>query len=154
MKRRLFVLCLGCLGACHLAAQAAGRISAADPRHFMQPVEPGRFAEEIQALESSGAVALLQSGYAITRRSLQAALRQLIATRQTTCLFVTHDVDEALALGRRLFVMQAGRVARQWNAPWRADEARSQIVQALRAADAASALSVSTAAPVSPVSFP
>lgn len=91
---------------------------------------------------------------AITRRSLQAALRQLIATRQTTCLFVTHDVDEALALGRRLFVMQAGRVARQWNAPWRADEARSQIVQALRAADAASALSVSTAAPVSPVSFP
>ena len=38
MKRRLFVLCLGCLGACHLAAQAAGRISAADPRHFMQPV--------------------------------------------------------------------------------------------------------------------
>ena len=91
---------------------------------------------------------------AITRRSLQAALRQLIATRQTTCLFVTHDVDEALALGRRLFVMQAGRVARQWNAPWRADEARSQIVQALRAADASSALSVSAAAPVSPVSFP
>ena len=33
---------------------------------------------------------------AITRRSLQAALRQLIATRQTTCLSVTHDVDEAL----------------------------------------------------------
>ena len=91
---------------------------------------------------------------AITLRSLQAALRQLIATRQTTCLFVTHDVDEALALGRRLFVMQAGRVARQWNAPWRADEARSQIVQALRAADASSALSVSAAAPVSPVSFP
>ena len=75
MKRRLFVLCLGCLGACHLAAQAAERISAADPRHFMQPVEPGRFTEEIQALESSGTVALLQSGYAITRRSLQAALR-------------------------------------------------------------------------------
>ena len=92
---------------------------------------------------------------AITRRSLQAALRQLIAVRQTTsCLFVTHDVDEALALGRRLFVMQAGRVARQWNAPWRADEAKSQIVQALRAADASSALSVSAAAPVSPVSFP
>lgn len=91
---------------------------------------------------------------AITRRSLQAALRQLIATRQTTCLFVTHDVDEALALGRRLFVMQAGRVARQWNAPWRADEARSQIVQALRAADASFALSDSAAAPVSPVSFP
>ena len=82
------------------------------------------------------------------------ARRQLIATRQTTCLFVTHDVDEALALGQRLFVMQAGRVARQWNAPWRADEARSQIVQALRAADASSALSVSAAAPVSPVSFP
>ena len=33
---------------------------------------------------------------AITRRSLQAALRQLIATRQTACLSVTHDVDEAL----------------------------------------------------------
>ena len=63
-------------------------------------------------------------------------------------------MDEALALGRRLFVMQAGRVARQWNAPWRADEVRSQIVQALRAADASFALSDSAAAPVSPVSFP
>ncbi len=56
----------------------AGRISAADPRHFMQPVEPGHFAEEIQARESSGAVALLQSGYAITLGAILLICHELL----------------------------------------------------------------------------
>ena len=72
---------------------------------------------------------------AITRRKLQQALCELIAQQHTTCLFVTHDVDEALALGQRLFVMQSGRIARQWDIPqdrpWDETSTKQQIVQAL-----------------------
>lgn len=112
MKRRLFVLCLGCLGACHLAAQAAERISAADPRHFMQPVEPGHFAEEIQALESSGAVALLQSGYAITRRSYY------LAPSAEWNSFVTQGDSAAAAWKGERQKLPGRRVGQDWVELW------------------------------------
>lgn len=69
---------------------------------------------------------------AITRRELQTVLRELMATQQTTCLFVTHDIHEATALGQRLFVMQNGRITQQWDAPWDAPAIQQQIVQALK----------------------
>jgi osmoprotectant transport system ATP-binding protein len=44
----------------------------------------------------------------ITRRALQRAILELHARSRVTVLFVTHDVDEALALGDRILVLDAG----------------------------------------------
>ncbi len=49
----------------------------------------------------------------ITRETLQAELRQLQSRLNKTIVFVTHDMDEALALADRLVVMRAGRIVQQ-----------------------------------------
>jgi NitT/TauT family transport system ATP-binding protein len=50
---------------------------------------------------------------AITREELQDDLLQLAALRQTTVLFVTHDIGEAVYLADKVAVMDAGRIAFQ-----------------------------------------
>ena len=45
------------------------------------------------------------------RAQVQEDLKELQRQSQTTFLYVTHDQDEALALGDRLAVMQAGQIA-------------------------------------------
>ncbi len=76
---------------------------------------------------------------AITRHELQRVLRELIAVQQTTCLFVTHDVNEALTLGHRLFVMRDGHIFQQWDnapdVPRNEELVKQQILQALHAAN-------------------
>lgn len=47
---------------------------------------------------------------AIVRRSLQDEIRRIARTLNTTILFVTHDVDEALRLADRIVVMREGRI--------------------------------------------
>ncbi len=47
---------------------------------------------------------------AITRASLREELRRVQRRVRKTILFVTHDVDEALALADRMVVMQDGRI--------------------------------------------
>jgi len=47
---------------------------------------------------------------AITREELQDELLQLAALRQTTILFVTHDIDEAVYLADKVAVMNSGRI--------------------------------------------
>ncbi|MBF7051798.1 ABC transporter ATP-binding protein [Halomonas sp. KAO] len=49
----------------------------------------------------------------ITREGLQVELHDLQARLQKTIVFVTHDMDEALALADRLVVMKAGRIVQQ-----------------------------------------
>ena len=49
----------------------------------------------------------------ITRESLQLELRDLQSRLHKTIVFVTHDMDEALALADRLVVMRAGRIVQQ-----------------------------------------
>ncbi|QTF91033.1 ABC transporter ATP-binding protein [Halomonas sp. BM-2019] len=49
----------------------------------------------------------------ITREALQVELRALQARLHKTIVFVTHDMDEALALADRLVVMRAGRIVQQ-----------------------------------------
>ncbi len=49
----------------------------------------------------------------ITREGLQVELRDLQSRLQKTIVFVTHDMDEALALADRLVVMNAGRIVQQ-----------------------------------------
>jgi osmoprotectant transport system ATP-binding protein len=50
---------------------------------------------------------------AIVRRSLQDEIRRIASTLNTTILFVTHDVDEALRLADRIVVMRDGRIEQQ-----------------------------------------
>lgn len=47
---------------------------------------------------------------AITRGVLQKMLTALIAEQKITCLFVTHDIDEALRIGRHIHVMKDGAI--------------------------------------------
>lgn len=47
---------------------------------------------------------------AIARRSLQDEIRRIAGALQTTILFVTHDVDEALRLADRIAIMREGRI--------------------------------------------
>ncbi|MDQ2662872.1 MAG: ABC transporter ATP-binding protein [Candidatus Eremiobacteraeota bacterium] len=53
---------------------------------------------------------------AIVRASLQAEIREIARRLETTILFVTHDVDEALRLADRIVVMREGRVE-QYDTP-------------------------------------
>lgn len=48
---------------------------------------------------------------AITRGQLQSMLTELIAARRCTCLFVTHDIQEALNIAHTLAVLQNGVIA-------------------------------------------
>jgi osmoprotectant transport system ATP-binding protein len=50
---------------------------------------------------------------AIVRRSLQDEIRRIARALNTTILFVTHDVDEALRLADRIVVMREGRIEQQ-----------------------------------------
>ena len=53
---------------------------------------------------------------AITRRSMQELLLRAIGRYRAAALLVTHDIDEALALGDRVVLMDRcpGRIRRQW----------------------------------------
>jgi len=48
---------------------------------------------------------------AITREELQRDLLRTCASERTTVLFVTHDIAEAVFLGDRITLMEAGRIA-------------------------------------------
>jgi len=47
---------------------------------------------------------------ALARRSLQGEMLRIVRTLQTTILFVTHDVEEALHLADRIAVMRDGKL--------------------------------------------
>lgn len=48
---------------------------------------------------------------AMTRGELQIMLQELVDKRRIACLFVTHDMDEAFAVARRVVVMRDGTAA-------------------------------------------
>ncbi|WP_159566054.1 ABC transporter ATP-binding protein [Budvicia diplopodorum] len=47
---------------------------------------------------------------AITRAEQQQLLIELITDRQISCLFVTHDINEAMTIGHQILVINQGRV--------------------------------------------
>lgn len=67
-----------------------------------------------RAIAAEPAVLLMDEPFgavdAIVRRSLQDEIRRIASALNTTILFVTHDVDEALRLADRIVVMREGRI--------------------------------------------
>ncbi len=70
-----------------------------------------------RALVSNPSLVLLDEPFAaldaITRLRMHALVRDLRAKHNAAMLLVTHDVDEAIALGDRILVMQSGRIGRE-----------------------------------------
>ena len=54
---------------------------------------------------------------ALTRQNMQALIRTLWWKNRNTVFFITHDVDEALALGTRIIVMSCrpGKIVKEFN---------------------------------------
>ncbi|HEY3423377.1 MAG TPA: ABC transporter ATP-binding protein [Negativicutes bacterium] len=50
---------------------------------------------------------------AFTRRNLQKLLIDIFKEQKKTILFVTHDVDEAVFLGEKVVIIEAGRISRE-----------------------------------------
>ena len=67
-----------------------------------------------RALAASPDILLMDEPFSavdeITRAALQDEIRAVHERTGITILFVTHDIDEALGLGERVLVMEAGRV--------------------------------------------
>jgi len=68
----------------------------------------------IRALAADPDIILMDEPFSaldpISREQLQKDIRQLQQEIQKTIVFVTHDMDEAMALGDRVCVMQAGEI--------------------------------------------
>jgi osmoprotectant transport system ATP-binding protein len=91
-----------------------------DPNHYRsrRPRElSGGEAQRVgvaRALAAEPAALLMDEPFgaldAIVRRELQHELVEIVRTAGTTTIFVTHDVNESLLLGKRIAVMRAGRI--------------------------------------------
>ena len=68
----------------------------------------------VRALVTSPPALLMDEPFAaldaITREELQEDLLRLVALRQTTVLFVTHDIAEAVYLGDAIAIMDQGQI--------------------------------------------
>jgi len=87
-----------------------------DTAHAMPRELSGGMAQRIgvaRALLRSPRILLMDEPFAaldaITRNSLQDMLREL--TRESLCLFVTHDISEAFRVAKRICIMHKGRIA-------------------------------------------
>lgn len=69
---------------------------------------------------------------AITRSSLQQMLIQIISTQKTSCLFVTHDIQEALTIGNTIVLMRNGVIVNTVENKGSSANLKSVILQELQ----------------------
>ncbi|MCG8362766.1 MAG: ABC transporter ATP-binding protein, partial [Pseudanabaenales cyanobacterium] len=80
-------------------------------------------ASIVRALVNSPSVLLMDEPFAAldaqTRHMMQELLLNIWSTLKTTVIFVTHDIEEAIFLGDRIFVMgvQPGRIKAELTIP-------------------------------------
>lgn len=87
--------------------------------HSLMPHElSGGMAQRVgiaRALLQKPQVLLMDEPFAaldaITRSEQQKMLIRLITHQNVSCLFVTHDINEAITIGQRILVMSQGRIA-------------------------------------------
>ncbi|EGT3611605.1 ABC transporter ATP-binding protein [Morganella morganii] len=87
--------------------------------HSLMPHElSGGMAQRVgiaRALLQKPQVLLMDEPFAaldaITRSEQQEMLIRLIAHQNISCLFVTHDINEAITIGQQILVMSQGRIA-------------------------------------------
>lgn len=73
---------------------------------------------------------------AMTRNDLQLMLKTLVEEQDMACLFVTHDMEEAFSLARRIVIMRDGRTAamferNDFSTPEKREHVRDNILTCL-----------------------
>ena len=73
---------------------------------------------------------------AMTRSDLQLMLKTLVEEQDMACLFVTHDMEEAFSLARRIVIMRDGRTAamferNDFSTPEKREHVRDNILTCL-----------------------
>lgn len=98
--------------------QALKRIQLNHVQHYMPSELSGGMAQRVgiaRAILRQPTILLMDEPFAaldaITRTELQQMLLTLMQEQKTTCLFVTHDIDEAITLGDQISIMRNGRLS-------------------------------------------
>lgn len=100
-----------------IAFQALKRVGLADRVHFRPSQLSGGQQQRVglaRALAAKPSLMLLDEPFgaidAINRTKLQDELMKIHKRAGLTCMFVTHDVTEALKLGTRIMIMNQGKI--------------------------------------------
>lgn len=98
-------------------AQALQQMRLGDIESYMPRELSGGMAQRVgiaRALLKQPQILLMDEPFAaldaITRTGLQQLLIQLIAKEHITCLFVTHDINEAVTIGNQISIMRDGTI--------------------------------------------
>lgn len=97
--------------------QALQQMRLGDIESYMPRELSGGMAQRVgiaRALLKQPQILLMDEPFAaldaITRTGLQQLLVQLIAREHITCLFVTHDINEAVTIGNQISIMRDGAI--------------------------------------------
>lgn len=131
---RLALPC-SCADAASRTAEALGMVELPLSLLSAMPRElSGGMAQRVgvaRALLRSPRILLMDEPFAsldaITRGNLQSMLKKLM--EHSLCLLVTHDMDEALRVGRRICVMEQGNVSESFDMEDSPDAARKDSVR-------------------------
>ena len=102
-----------------VADRVAGLDAGADD-YLPKPFHASELLSRIRALLRRPRFLMMDEPFAsldaMTRGDLQIMLKDLVDEQGMACLFVTHDMDEAFVVARRVVVMRGGRAAATFEA--------------------------------------
>ena len=88
--------------------------------YLVKPFSPRELVARARALLRRPRFLMMDEPFAsldaMTRGDLQIMLKELVDEQGMACLFVTHDMDEAFVVARRVVVMRGGRAAATFEA--------------------------------------
>ncbi len=102
--------------------QALKQMHLQNTAHLMPSELSGGMAQRVgiaRALLKKPQILLMDEPFsaldAITRQELQSMLVNLINSQPVTCVFVTHDIDEALRISKQIFLMKDAKTFLSFN---------------------------------------